>query len=96
MQLLHEHTITSHLLGSSPRRVAAGVLLLLLLPLIVGCGWGVVLVRRYTRSVRPGRSRRHLVRLGVLAIASAGVVVLAAGLVRPASTRQSSELTVGR
>ncbi|MCU1633028.1 MAG: hypothetical protein JWM61_1680 [Micrococcaceae bacterium] len=60
--------------------------LLMLLPLIVGCGWGFVLARRYGRPVRSGVRRRPLVRFGVLAIATAAVIVLAAGLIRPAST----------
>jgi proline iminopeptidase len=60
--------------------------LLMVLPLIVGCGWGVVLGRQYVRPAGSGPGGRHLVRLGVLAIATAGVIVLFAGLVRPAST----------
>jgi hypothetical protein len=60
--------------------------LLMLLPLIVGCGWGVVLGRRYVRTAESGPGGRHLVRLGVLAISTVSVIVLSAGLVRPAST----------
>ncbi|WP_164201738.1 alpha/beta fold hydrolase [[Micrococcus luteus] ATCC 49442] len=60
--------------------------LLMLLPLIVGCGWGVFAARRHVRTAGSGHAARHRVRLGVLAIATAGVIVLSAGLVRPAST----------
>jgi proline iminopeptidase len=60
--------------------------LLMLLPLIVGCGWGAVLSRRHVRFAESAPGGRHLVRLGVLAVATAGVIVLFAGLVRPAST----------
>lgn len=60
--------------------------LLLLLPLIVGCGWGVLSGRPNNRSARTGGRKRHLTRLGLLAVATVAVIVLAAGLVRPAST----------
>jgi proline iminopeptidase len=60
---------------------------LMLLPLAVGCAWGVVLERRFGRTVaRCSPDRRPLVRRGVLALATAAVMLLAAGLLRPAST----------
>jgi proline iminopeptidase len=60
---------------------------LVLLPLIVGCSWGLVLARRLHPSpAMAGPTRRHLVRRGVLVLATAAVVLLAAGLLRPAST----------
>jgi proline iminopeptidase len=43
--------------------------LLMLPPLIVGCGWGVVLGRRYVRSAESGPGARHRLGLGVLAMA---------------------------
>jgi proline iminopeptidase len=63
--------------------------LLMLLPLGVGCAWGVVLARRYGVPAPTPRSSRHLVdllRQGVLTLATGAVLVLAAGLLRPAST----------
>ncbi len=57
--------------------------LLLLLPLVVGCGWGVLLARRSERSPRPVR---RAVARGLLALATAAVLLLAGGLLRPAST----------
>jgi proline iminopeptidase len=60
---------------------------LMLLPLTVGCAWGVVLVRRFERTAdQTSPVRRHLVRRGVLALTTGAVVLLAAGLLRPAST----------
>src|SRR5690606_27215544 len=58
-----------------------------LLPLVVGCAWGMVLARRVDRS--PGAPRsggRRLVRRGVLVLSTVAVVLLAGGLLRPAST----------
>ncbi len=59
--------------------------LLLLLPLVTGCGWGVMMARRSQLS-RTQPPRRHLVSRGLLALATGAVLLLAAGLVRPAST----------
>ncbi|WP_182355016.1 alpha/beta fold hydrolase [Flaviflexus huanghaiensis] len=60
--------------------------LLLLLPLMVGSGWGVFLVRRSLRRRAAHPPRRHPVSRGLLAVATAAVVLLTAGLARPAST----------
>lgn len=60
--------------------------LLLVLPLVVGSAWGVFLVRRSQRQHAAQPPRRHLASRGLLAVATAAVVLLAAGLVRPAST----------
>lgn len=57
--------------------------LLLLLPLMVGGGWGVLLAHRSDRSPRPVR---RAVARGLLVLATASVVLLAGGLLRPAST----------
>jgi pimeloyl-ACP methyl ester carboxylesterase len=59
---------------------------LVLLPLAVGSAWGLVLAREQHRSPAISSTRRHLVRRGVLVGATAAVVLLAAGLLRPAST----------
>jgi proline iminopeptidase len=60
---------------------------LMLLPLTVGCAWGVVLVRRFGRTAdQSSPVRRRLVRRSVLALATGAMVLLAAGLLRPAST----------
>lgn len=60
--------------------------LLLVLPLVLGNAWGVFLVRRSQRQLAAHPPRRHLVSRGLLAVATGAVVLLAAGLVRPAST----------
>jgi proline iminopeptidase len=58
---------------------------LVLLPMIVGASWGVALAHRFdTASDRP--TKRHLVRRAFLGAGTVAVLVLAAGLVRPAST----------
>jgi pimeloyl-ACP methyl ester carboxylesterase len=59
--------------------------LLVLLPMVVGASWGAVTERRSRRPVAEA-PRRHLVRRGVLALGTAAVLVLVAGLLRPAST----------
>jgi proline iminopeptidase len=60
---------------------------LMLLPLTVGCAWGVLLAQRSWRTTPKGSPvGRHLVRHGALALATCMVVLLAAGLLRPAST----------
>lgn len=59
--------------------------ILILLPMLVGVGWGVAAVRRFgAPPVVAGKP--HVIRRGVLATASLSVVLLAAGLLRPAST----------
>lgn len=58
--------------------------ILVLLPLLVGCSWGLVLARRLHRP--PAGPPRHLMRRGVLVLATGAVALLAAGLLRPAST----------
>lgn len=60
--------------------------LLLLLPLVVGCGWGVMVARRSERSRTAQPRPRHIASRGLLALATGTVLLLAAGLVRPAST----------
>lgn len=60
--------------------------LLLLLPLVVGCAWGLMMARRSERSATAQPPRRHLASRGLLALATGAVLLLAAGLVRPAST----------
>lgn len=59
--------------------------LLILLPMVVGVSYGVILAKRGQGPSHPPR-RRHLVRRGVLALATLAVVALVAGLLRPAST----------
>ena len=59
--------------------------LLMLLPLVVGCSWGLLLARRLDRTA-PGPVRRHPVRLTVMALSTGAVLLLAAGLLRPATT----------
>lgn len=59
--------------------------LLMLLPMVVGVSWGVAMVRRLSRPSVPA-GRRHLVRRGVLALATVAVIALVGGLLRPAST----------
>jgi proline iminopeptidase len=60
---------------------------LILLPLTVGCAWGLVVARQLSSSPAIGSPvRRHLVRRGVLVVATGAMVLLAAGLLRPAST----------
>jgi pimeloyl-ACP methyl ester carboxylesterase len=61
--------------------------LLLLLPMVVGVSYGVLLANR--RGTEPQAQRgRHLVRRGVLALATVAVVALVLGLLRPASTEE--------
>ena len=60
--------------------------LLLLLPLVVGCGWGVMVARRSERSRTAQPRPRHIGSRGLLALATGTVLLLAAGFVRPAST----------
>jgi pimeloyl-ACP methyl ester carboxylesterase len=61
--------------------------LLMLLPLTVGCGWGLVVARRFGRSATTRLPvGRNLVRRGVLLLGTAAVLLLVAGLLRPAST----------
>lgn len=59
---------------------------LMLLPLAVGCGWGLLLARRSGPSIAGGSAGRQLIGRGALAVGTAAVVVLTAGLLRPAST----------
>ncbi|QCX27690.1 alpha/beta fold hydrolase [Nocardioides jishulii] len=61
---------------------------LMLLPLVVGCGWGLVLARRVEPSPGAPPPGGRLVRRGVLALATVAVVLLFAGLLRPASTER--------
>ncbi len=61
--------------------------LLMLLPLVVGVGWGLALLRRRQRRSEPTLGR-HRLRGVVLALSTAAVVVLAAALLRPASTAE--------
>ncbi len=58
---------------------------LILLPMIVGASYGAALARRY-RTPAAGPHQRRLVRRTVLALATLTVIVLLAGLLRPAST----------
>ena len=60
---------------------------LILLPMVVGAGWGVTTVRRSGRSAA-GVRERHLVALGFLVLGTLVVLVLLAGLLRPASTEE--------
>jgi pimeloyl-ACP methyl ester carboxylesterase len=58
---------------------------LMLLPMVVGVAYGVALTRRLQgpADATPGR---HLVRRGLLVVATLAVVALVTGLLRPAST----------
>jgi pimeloyl-ACP methyl ester carboxylesterase len=58
--------------------------LLMLLPLVIGAGYGVVVARLGTRATRRSRWPGRV----LLALGSAVVVVLLAALVRPAATEQ--------
>lgn len=60
--------------------------LLLLLPLVAGCGWGVMVAQGSQRSNTAQPQRRHPVSAGLLVLTTAAVLLLAAGLVRPAGT----------
>lgn len=57
---------------------------LVLLPMLVGVGHGIALARR--RAGTPGTGRLRLLRRSVLALSTVAVLVLVAGLLRPAST----------
>jgi len=59
--------------------------LLMLLPMVVGVIYGVALVRRL-HGPADTLHRRHVVRRGLLALATLAVVALVAGLMRPASS----------
>lgn len=59
---------------------------LVLLPMLVGVGHGIALARR--RAGAPRTRRLRALRRTVLALATAAVLVLVAGLLRPASTDQ--------
>ncbi|MGZ8769356.1 alpha/beta fold hydrolase, partial [Aeromicrobium sp.] len=61
--------------------------LLMLLPMVVGVAFGVVVTKRSESPPDPAHER-HLVRRGVLALATLAVVALVAGLLRPASTEK--------
>jgi len=71
--------------------------LVILLPMVVGALWGAALARRGRRvvgGIRPGSPKRSRARAvaglvagrGILALASLGVLLLVAALVRPAGT----------
>ncbi len=59
--------------------------LLMLLPLIVGCSWGLLVARRLA-LFSTGPVGRHPVRLTVLALSTCAVLALGSGLLRPATT----------